>query len=433
MRETLGASLPQAQWISNAYMLALSALILVGGGAGDRFGLARVFSIGIALFVAASLLCAAAPTASWLIAARTAQGCGAALMIPGSLALIARAYPEAERGRAIGIWAAASSLTTAAGPIIGGAALSFGGPEFWRAIFAVNLPLGLAAIWMIRRAVADDPGHAGHRLDIPGAALAVAGLGLLALSLTAGGDLPRRIGLAAAGLLALAAFLRVEARSPAPMLDLALFRNRSFSAANVLTFFLYFSLSAITFFLPMLLIPAWGITELIATIAFAPLSVFIPLMSATAGRLSDRYGPARPIAAGSALVALAYAGLALTVGWRDFWTTLLPLMALMGFGMSLVVAPLSTAVMRGVAEGNTGAASGVNNAVSRVAGLVAVAAMGSVAALAYGAAGGPASYGDTLADPAHVTASGTAFAVIAWTTAAMAAASAVVAWIGLRR
>ncbi|WP_253913161.1 MFS transporter [Pseudoruegeria sp. HB172150] len=442
MRETLGATLAQAQWISNAYMLTLSALILSGGAAGDRFGLARVFSIGIAVFMAASLACAAAPSSGFLIAARAVQGFGAALMVPGSLALIARAYPEAERGRAIGIWAAASSLTTALGPVIGGAVLSFGGPEMWRAIFAVNLPIGIAALWLIRRAVNEDTGQPGQPIDYAGSVLAVLGLGLLAWSLSAGGSAAQRLAFAASGLAALTLFVRTERRAPAPMLDLTLFRNRSFSAANLLTFCLYFALSAILFFLPMTVIAAWGVTELEATAAFAPLSVFIASLSSTAGRLSDRFGPGPPIAAGSALVALAYAGLGLTTHLMRFWDIVVPLMCLMGLGMSLVVAPLSAAVMQGIAEHRTGAASGVNNAVARIAGLVAVAAMGTVASVAYATVmvavappdyAGPGSFGAPGTDPAHLAASNGAFAAVALITALLATASALIAWLGLDR
>lgn len=433
IRGALDASLAQVQWINNAYMLVSSALILVGGAAGDRFGLARVFAGGIVIFVAASLGCALAPTADILIWARALQGFGAALMIPGSLAIIARAYPEAERGRAIGIWAAASAMTTSLGPIVGGLALSLGGPEMWRWIFAVNLPIGLVALWLLHRAVEEDRSQPARSLDLPGAGLAVLGLGLLAWSLSAeGGTAPSGRGwFALAGFATLGLFLAVEARTRQPMLDLRLFANRSFSAANLLTFCLYFSLSAILFFLPMTVITTWNVSEAEASAAFVPLSAFIATLSAFSGKLADRFGPGPPIAAGSALVALAFAGLGLAAPAQNYWFHVIPLMCLMGLGMALVVAPLSAAVMGNAPADRTGAASGINNAVSRTAGLVAVAAMGSVAALTYSASGGSLSFGETAAAPDHIAASTAAFATIAWTTAVLSGVSAVIAWAGI--
>ncbi|MEM6694454.1 MAG: MFS transporter [Pseudomonadota bacterium] len=434
MRETLGASLIQSQWVHNAYLLTLAALTLTGGAAGDRFGLSRVFSAGITAFVAASMLCAAAPDTTFLIVARALQGMGAALMIPGSLALIARAYPEAERGRAIGIWAGAASVTTAAGPILGGIALSYGGPEMWRAIFAVNLPIGGAALWLIARAVREDPGKPGQPLDWLGATLAIAGLGLIACALSIEGLGTARWPLGVAGAAIVALFLWVEARIPAPMLDVTLFRIRSFSAANLLTFTFYVSLSTILFFLPMTLISGWGLTELIATFAFAPLSVFIPLLSTPAGKLSDRYGPGLPITIGTGLSTLAFLGLALVIDRQNYWNELIPLCCLMGMGMAFVVAPLSAAVMAGVDGAKTGGASGVNNAVSRIASLFAVASMGGVASGAYLSAGGVASFGERLVgDPLQGAATIAGFTAVAYACAILGAASTLVAWFGLPR
>ncbi|MDJ0825485.1 MAG: MFS transporter [Rhodobacter sp.] len=435
IRGSLGASLTEVTWINNAYMLISSALILVGGAAGDRFGLARVFAGGIVVFILASLACAVAPGAEFLIWARAAQGFGAALMIPGSLAIIARAYPEEDRGRAIGIWAAASALTTSLGPIVGGVALSLGGPDMWRWIFAVNLPIGLVALWLIQRAVEEDRSQPDRGLDLLGAALAVLGLGLLAwaLSTEGGGEVSGRALFAVAGAVVLVVFLVIETRTAQPMLDLGLFASRSFSAANLLTFFLYFSLSAILFFLPMTVISTWGVTEAEASAAFVPISVFIAALSAFSGRLADRFGPGPPIALGAALVAMAFAGLGATAPAQNFWGLVIPLMCLMGLGMALVVAPLSAAVMGDVAPDRTGAASGINNAVSRTSGLVAVAAMGGVAAAAYGMSGGPDSFGASRADAAHIAASTAAFATIAWITAALSAVSAGIAWVGIDR
>lgn len=435
IREALGASLAEAQWINNAYMLPLSALILVGGAAGDHFGVARVLVIGLVLFLSASILSALAPSTEILIAGRALKGIGAAFMVPGSLALIARTYPREERGWAIGVWAAASAVTTALGPVIGGLILDTGANWAWRAIFAINLPLGAVAIWILRSRVQSDPASSDGRLDWPGAALATLSLGTLAWALTrlgAGGG-SQVLLLGAIGAASGVAFLVWERRAENAMLPLSLFADRTFSAANVVTFSLYFALSAVLFYQPMVVIAAWGVSELAAALAFAPLSVFIGALSGPVGRLADRIGPKRPIAAGTAIVAISFAGLAATAHLREFWSLVLPLNALMGFGMAFVVGPLSTAVMGSAPDALSGAASGVNNAISRVAGLVAVAAMGSVAAVAYASAGGNLSFGEPGAAAGHVRATDFAFAAITWATAVLAGLSSIVAAFGISK
>lgn len=430
MRETLGASLSQAQWISNAYMLTLAALILVGGAMGDRFGLARIFSGGIALFVSASIACALAPSAEFLIWARAAQGLGAAFMVPGSLAIIARTYPREERGRAIGIWAGASALTTALGPIVGGLALTFGGPETWRLIYAVNLPFGLCAILLLRRAVVQDEGRPNHPVDLPGSVLAVLGLGLLAWGLTSleHGPTPAVLTTLVLASVTLAAFIWVEARSAHPMLPLNLFADPAFSAANALTFTLYFGLSAMLFFLPMTVITAWGVSEIEAAASFAPLSVFISLLSARVGKWSDTFGAGRMIALGSLIVAIGYVSLALTFPAQEFWGRVFPSMCVVGFGMAFVVGPLSTAIMANTPDEDSGTASGVNNAVSRVSGLVAVAIIGPVLAALYTKSGGTIGFGLPGEAPAHVLSSQVAFVAVVWVTAALSLVSSLIAW-----
>ncbi|MBT8457118.1 MAG: MFS transporter, partial [Alphaproteobacteria bacterium] len=337
IRDGLDATLTQAQWINNAYMLPLAALILAGGALGDRFGLARVFTFGIGLFIAASLISALAPTAEILIAARALKGMGAAMMVPGSLALIYRAYPTDQRGQAIGIWASASAMTTALGPVLGGIFITLAGPETWRWLFAINLPLGLLAIWALRGAVNEDRSDPDKGVDITGAVLATAGLGLAAWVLTGlteadGGPDPVLFGGLAVVLIA--AFLVWERVSAHPMMPLSLFADRSFSAANLATFCLYFALSAVLFFLPMTVISGWGVSEAEASAAFIPLTVAITLLSTLSGRWADRYGPGRLIGAGAAVVAVAYAGLALGVGLQDYWRVVIPLMCVMGLGMA---------------------------------------------------------------------------------------------------
>ena len=452
IRANLGAGLAEAQWVSNGYMLFLASLILIGGAAGDRFGLRNVFGIGIALFVCASLVCAVAPTALTLILARALQGIGAAFMVPGSLALIAKAYPKAERGKAIGTWAAASSLTTILGPVIGGLILSAFGDWSWRLVFAINLPLGLIALWLIVFKVPADPAEGGRRLDIVGGVLATIGLLLVTLSLTGEGaetgqfDLSRLLLLAGMGAAFLLAFIFCEQTTKAPMMPLGLFMRRAFSGANGLTFALYFALAGISFYLPMAAIAAWGVSPAEVALSFLPLGIALTVLSPIVGRMSDRVGPGPLITLGSVLVALAFATMALTAPLRSLWVGVLPAMVLMGIGMGFVVSPLSTAVMTSVDDSQTGIASSINNAVARVAGLMAVAVLGGVAAVVFaaltadtGAAGlsfGQIPAADQLggeSEAVRISATNGAFAAVAWVTAAMAAASAVIAWFTLER
>jgi EmrB/QacA subfamily drug resistance transporter len=422
IRAALGASLTQAQWINAAYLLSLSSLVLVGGAMGDRFGTARVFSLGIAVFIAGSLACAAALTPELMIAARAMKGVGAALMVPGSMAMVSRAYPRAERGRALGLWAAASTLTTALGPVLGGMLVTWGGELGWRLIFALNLPLGLAALWLIRGRTPGDMGKPGVRVDVIGALLATCGLGLMAWSLTEP-TAPALIALAAVA--SLAAFLVWEAVTPAPMLRLGLFRNRTLAITNLVTFALYFALNGVMFYLPMTAVSAWMVTPLEVTAAFLPISVLIGLLSAPAGRMADRWGAGPLMAAGSTLVALAYGGLWLAAPLGQFWWAVVPLTVVAGLGLGLVVAPLTAAAMQGAEDGEQGAASGINNAVARVAGLIAVALLGRVAGSAYGDA--TPGFGVTGDSAQHLAATAAAFGTVALTASLMAALAAVLA------
>lgn len=422
MRAGLGASLAEAQWINAAYLLALSALVLAGGAAGDRFGTAQVFVWGIWVFVAGSLACALALTPEQMIAARAVKGVGAALMVPGSMAMVSRAYPRAERGQALGLWAAASTMTTALGPVLGGMLITWGGEIGWRLIFGLNLPLGLAAVWLIRGRTPGDVGQPGVRVDGLGAALASAGLALLAWALIAPGA---GLWVWVTALATLAAFIGWQALAPAPMIRLGLFRNRSFAMTNLVTLCLYFALNGVMFYLPMTVVSAWGVSALEVTAAFLPVSILIAILSAPAGRWADRVGPGPLMAAGSALVACAYAGLWVTVDLADFWGRTVPLMVLAGAGLGLVVAPLTTAVMQGAGDGEQGAASGINNAVARVAGLIAVALLGRVAAEAYGP--GLPGFGLVGSGPAHLAATAAAFGQVALIGAVLAAVAAALA------
>lgn len=437
IRATIGASLADAQWISNAYLLMLSSLLLLGGAAGDRFGLRNVFAAGIAVFVVASVGSALAPTPATLIAARALQGLGAAFMVPGSLAIIAKAYPKEARGGAIGVWASASSLTTLAGPVIGGALLTWLGDWSWRLIFGVNLLLGGVSLAILLSQVPADRPEAGRRLDIIGAVAATVGLLGVSLAFIDGGSerfWPELI----AGLVVLVAFLVYESRTKAPMLPLSLFVDRGFSGAQGLTFVLYFGLAAIGFYLPMTLIAGWGVTPAEVAIVMLPLGIMLTVLSPYAGKMTDRLGPGPVLTFGSVVVGLAFLGLGLTAHLHNLWYAVLPLMVVFGFGMSFVAGPVSTAVMTSVADRDTGTASAINNAVARVAGLFAVAMMGALAAWVFGSATGMPggmSFGLTPPQPLPVdaeavrqTATDNAFATIAYVTAGLAAVSAVLAW-----
>jgi EmrB/QacA subfamily drug resistance transporter len=441
IRADLGASLADAQWVSNAYLLLLSSVLLLGGAAGDRFGIRNVFAGGIILFVVASLACAIAPNPIVLIAARAVQGLGAAFMVPSSLAIIAKAYPKAERGGAIGIWSSASSFFTIAGPVIGGLVLTSLGDWSWRLVFAVNLPLGIGALALLFLKIPADRPDADRRLDVGGAILGTGALLLLALALTGDDtDMTVRIALGVGGLVLAGAFLWWEGRSKAPMVPLALFRDKAFSGAQGLTFALYFSLAAITFYLPTVLIAGWGVSPAEVSIVLLPLGIILTILSPFAGKFSDRFGPGPMIAAGSVLVALAFLGLGLFAGTHSVWLMVLPMMILFGLGMSLVVSPLSTAVMTSVEDRDTGTASGINNAVARVAGLFAVATMGGLGAWIFatslGAGVGDLSFGAVQPggiSPEASAATDAGFAAIAYVTAALSLLSGVIAWFTLER
>jgi EmrB/QacA subfamily drug resistance transporter len=437
IRNTLDASLGDAQWVSNAYLLTLSSLLLLGGAASDRFGLRNVFAAGIAVFVLASIGSALAPTAGWLIAARAVQGAGAAFMVPGSLAIIARAYPKDERGGAIGMWAAASSLTTLLGPIIGGFVLTWLGDWSWRLIFGINLLLGGIALALLLSQVPADKPDASRRLDILGAGTVTVALLLISLAFidNEGGRFwPYLI----AGLVVLAGFLFWETRSKAPMLPLGLFRDRAFSGAQGLTFVLYFGLSAIAFYLPMTMISGWAITPAEVAIALLPLGILLTLLSPFAGKVTDRLGPGPVLTFGAAIVALSFLALGLTMPLHSLWFAVLPIMVVWGFGMSFVAGPVSTAVMTSVADRDTGTASAINNAVARVAGLFAVATMGALAALVYARATSmpsgtdfgmvPTAKLDAAMEAARVAATDAAFATICYVTAGLAVVAAILAW-----
>jgi EmrB/QacA subfamily drug resistance transporter len=386
IRAALGASLAEMQWVANGYTLVLSAFLLLGGAAGDRYGLRRVYAVGVVLFAVASFACARSADSTELILARAIQGFGGALMVPGSLALIAAHFPADERGRAIGVWAAATSVAAALGPLLAGWLID---RAPWQSIFLINLPFAALCLWIVIRGVADLPTGAATRMDWQGALLAVIGLGGVALSLTLLGEAGGGTRLAAVasgvvGLAALAAFIAWEARAPAPMMPLQFFRDRRANGVNILTMLLYFALSGAIFFLPatLMLRDGWNAGQ--TGSIFLGFTAMLAILSRFGGAIADRFGVRLPLTVGPAITAASFAALAPAVAVGGFWTAIAPTMLLMGIGMGVTVAPLSTAVMANAPSGQTGVASAINNAVARVAGLFAVASLGAVVGDRYG-------------------------------------------------
>jgi EmrB/QacA subfamily drug resistance transporter len=375
MQSSLGASLGTMQWVVNAYMLTLASLILLGGSAGDRFGRRRVFIVGLLGFTAASLACAVAPSALWLIGARTAQGAAAALLTPASLAIIGAAFGSDARGPAIGTWAAAAALTTALGPPLGGWLVDAIG---WRSIFLINLPVGLVALALALKLPADRGSEHAPPLDRRGSVLAILWLGALSYGLIAVGEnktVDGAIAIAAA-LPLVFLFVRTEARANAPMMPLGLFRNRDFSGANALTVLLYAALGGALFLLPFLLIQVHGYSALAAGAAFLPFSAIMGLGSRWSGGLVDEFGARIPLVIGPALTAAGYVALGFSGGAASYWTGVLPGLLLVSVGMTIAVPPLTTTVFNAAPDDKTGTASGINNAAARAGSLLAVAAIG---------------------------------------------------------
>jgi EmrB/QacA subfamily drug resistance transporter len=369
-------------WLINAYLLTLTALILLGGAAGDHYGRRRLFLAGIGLFLAASLVCAAAPTLQIIVAGRVAQGIGAAMLMPNSLALLGAGFDGEAKGQAIGTWAGVGALAGALGPLIGGWLVDAIG---WRTIFLLNLPIGLAAAWIAWRFVPEShDNRAGARLDLPGALLSAVALALCTWALTAaakpGADEAALIGAAVVGFGLLAAFGWLEfERGENALMPLFLMRNATFLGVTLLTLLLYAALGGLIVLLPFVLITTEGYSAVQAGAAMLPVPILIGLGSRLMGRIATRIGSRLPMGLGALIVAAGLA-LYLRVGMSEasYWREVLPATLVVALGMAVCVAPLTTTVMSSVDADHVGAASGFNSAIARLGGLIATALLGFV-------------------------------------------------------
>lgn len=400
------------QWVINAYLLPLSALLLLGGAAGDRFGRRRILMLGTVIFALGSAACAMAPGFAVLVAGRLSQGVGAALLAPNSLAVLGQSFSGEAKGRAVGIWAAAGAMAGAVGPVLGGWLIDLGS---WRAIFLINLPIAATAMLLSWRCIPADAGSDGGRLDLTGGVLATVGLGGLTIGLTLGsgpsGWTGRAIGIALAGCALLWLFLAFEKKSgDRAMIPLSLFGSRGFVALTLLTLFLYAAVGELFVLLPFVLIRAAGYSAIAAGAALLPLPITLAIVSPFAGSLAERIGARWPLALGPLVVAAGFV-LALRIGVHaSYWTHVLPSVLVIAIGLSAAVAPLTTAVLSSVNARYTGAASGINSAVAETGGLIATALLGAVLA----------SYGTILISGFHIAMCAGALVCVAASLATLA-------------
>jgi EmrB/QacA subfamily drug resistance transporter len=446
IQQALHADAASTQWIVNAYLLLLGALVLVGGSAADLYGRRRIFLLGIAIFTSASIACGLSPDISVLVVSRAVQGFGAALLTPASLAMLGATFDEHERSHAIGIWAGAGALTAAAGPVLGGWLVD---QVSWRAIFLINVPLAIAAAGLAIFFTCESRDDQAKPLDWNGAVAVAIGLAAITWGLGAIPSLGFRdkavLGALGVGLASLLLFVAIEARSrERAMMPLSLYRSRNFSGANMLTLLLYFALGGALYFLPFGLIRLGGYSATQAGAALLPFALIMGFGASFAGTVADRFGPRLSLTAGPIIAACGLALLAFADLGKSYWAGVFPAIGVLSIGMTITVPPLTSTVMASVGDAHAGIASGVNNAIARVAGLLAVSALGAVlfASFSRHLAGiTPANANDTLnavlAGQAEVIAGATAafdraLRTVMLVAAVCAALAGIAGWLWVR-
>jgi len=418
--QDFGAGLMGLQWIVNAYALTLAGLLLLGGSLGDRYGRRRLFVFGILWFAVASLICAIAPNTPSLIVARALQGVGAALLTPGSLAIIETTFHPEDRSAAIGAWSGLGGVMIAIGPVVGGYLTTV---MSWRWIFFINLPFAALAAWAAMQHLPESRQETvAGRLDYVGAVLAALGLGGVIFALTVGPDgwkTPIVLVTGVAGIITLVSFVLVERSSRHPLLPLAIFRSRQFTAANAITFVIYGALGGALFLLPLQLQRVVGLSALESGSALIPMTILVLLLSPLAGRISQRTGPRVPMTVGPFVAAVGLALLVRVGPAGGYWLTILPAVVVFGLGLSITVAPLTATVLAAAGPEHAGIASAINNDVARAAGLIAVATLPLVAGIT----------GRAALDP-HILSAG--FRMAMWIAAALAAAGGALSFLAIR-
>jgi EmrB/QacA subfamily drug resistance transporter len=407
----LHSTIEGLQWILNGYLVTLSALLLLGGSLGDRFGRRRVFVLGLVGFSAGSLLCAVAPTTDFLVITRAVQGVGGALLVPGSLAIIAATFSDEDRGAAVGAWSGLAGVTSAVGPFLGGWLVD---AVSWRLIFVINLPLAAISAAIAWRHVPETRSDVRRPLDLPGSVLATASLAAICYAAIDHSGV-RALVVGSAGFLAAVGFVLLERRTAHPVLPLDLFRSRQFSGTNLTTLAVYGALGAALFLVVLRLQDSLGYSALDAGVALLPITAIMFLLSRTAGRVGQRIGARWPMTVGPILAAGGLLLLARLGPGMHYPTDVLPGVLMFGFGLTVTVAPLTAAVLGSVDRDRAGTASGVNNAAARFAGLIAVAVLPAVAGIAGHrsiGAGLAAGYGVALAIAAGLCALGGVIAAL---------------------